>query len=253
MDALLALYSVWRRDLVRFARQRSRVVGALLTPVLFWLVLGSGLGQSFQAGSERGYLEYYFPGTLALVVLFTAIFSTISVIEDRNEGFLQGALASPAPRAALVLGKALGSATLATGNAALCLVLVPVVGLPVSALAVPGTLVMIALMGVGLSGLGVLLAWGLRSTQGFHALMNVLLVPMWLTSGAVFPADGAAGWMQAVMRANPLTYGLEGLRAALYGGGSAVPFVTAAAVMLALAAATILLATLLAMHRRSEA
>ena len=97
---MLAIYSLWRRDVVRFLRQPSRVVGALLTPVIFWFVIGSGLGTSFQSATGGGgFLPYYFPGSLALIVLFTAIFSTISIIEDRQEGFLQGVLASPAPRA----------------------------------------------------------------------------------------------------------------------------------------------------------
>ena len=104
---LLASYTLWRRDVVRFVRQRSRVVGALGSPVVFWLLLGSGLGRSFAGDSTRppveGYLQYFYPGTLALIVLFTAIFSTISVIEDRQEGFLQGVLVAPVPRSAIVV------------------------------------------------------------------------------------------------------------------------------------------------------
>ena len=123
---MLAVYSLWRRDVVRFLRQPSRVVGALLTPVIFWFVIGSGLGTSFQSATgDGGFLPYYFPGSLALIVLFTAIFSTISIIEDRQEGFLQGVLASPAPRAAIVFGKALGSTTLAVLNGLVFLLLLP--------------------------------------------------------------------------------------------------------------------------------
>ncbi|MGE3190502.1 MAG: ABC transporter permease, partial [Vicinamibacterales bacterium] len=148
MRALLGIYSLWRRDLVRFLRQRSRVLSSLATPILFWLVIGSGIGQSFrpQDGSmPGGFLEYYFPGTVALIVLFTAIFSTISVIEDRHDGFLQGVLASPAPRVAIVLGKVLGSATLALGNAVLFLLLAPVAGIALTPAAAAASIGVVAL------------------------------------------------------------------------------------------------------------
>jgi ABC-2 type transport system permease protein len=208
-----ATYSLWRRDVVRFLRQPSRVIGALASPVLFWFVIGSGLGSSF----EGGFLQYFFPGSLALIVLFTAIFSTISVIEDRQEGFLQGVLASPAPRAAIVLGKALGSTTLATINGVLFLVLLPLAGLSPGPVAIAMAIASIALLGLALSGLGLLIAWPMQSTQGFHVIMNIALIPLWLLSGALFPATGAAGWVQAVMRLNPLTPAVAIFRTLLTG------------------------------------
>lgn len=218
----MAIYSIWLRDLLRFVRQRSRVVGSLATPVLFWIVLGSGLGRSFTTGEDAngagGYLQYYFAGTVALIVLFTSIFSTISIIEDRREGFLQGVLASPASRTSIILGKVLASTTLALINAALFLLLAPVAGIDLTPLTMILALGITAIMAVGLSGLGVVIAWTLDSTQGFHAIMNLILVPMWLLSGAVFPASGAAAWVRGVMRANPLTYGVAALQDALYDG-----------------------------------
>jgi ABC-2 type transport system permease protein len=106
---LLAMTSLWRREMVRFLRQRSRVVGALGSPLIFWLLIGSGVGSSFRlSGSDMGYMEYFFPGTVVLILLFTSIFSTISIIEDRKEGFLQAVLVAPVPRSAFVLGKLLG-------------------------------------------------------------------------------------------------------------------------------------------------
>jgi len=216
---LLAIYSLWTREVVRFLRQRSRIVGALGSPVLFWLLIGSGFGRSVRAGHtlSGGYLEYFYPGTLALIVLFTAIFSTISVIEDRQEGFLQGVLVAPVPRLAIVAGKVLGATTLAVLQAGLFLLLAP---LTFGALA-PGTVLtvlgILIVLGLGLSGLGFLIAWQLDSTQGFHAIMNVLLVPMWMLSGALFPPGGAAGWVRAVMWVNPLTYGVSALRTGIYG------------------------------------
>lgn len=223
---LLPVMSLWHRDVVRFVRQRSRVVGALATPVVFWLLIGSGLRHSFRipdAPDSQDYLAYAFPGTLVLIILFTAIFSTISVIEDRKEGFLQGVLVAPVGRSAIVMGKILGSSTLAIGQSVLFLLLAPLVGIsftPASVMALFGVLVVVSL---GLSALGFLVAWPMDSTQGFHAIMNLFLMPMWLLSGAFFPASGAAGWIKWLMVVNPLTYGVAAMRHALYLGQAQAP------------------------------
>lgn len=216
---LLAAGTLWTREIVRFYRQPSRIVGALGSPLLFWVLIGSGLGRSFKAeGSlQGGYLEDFYPGTLALIVLFTAIFSTISVIEDRQEGFLQGVLVAPVPRVAIVLGKILGSATLALMQAALFLLLAPLMYGGLGASTIAALLAILAVIAFGLSGLGFLIAWRLDSTQGFHAIMNLFLVPMWMLSGALFPASGATGWIQSLMWINPLTYGVSALRSTIYG------------------------------------
>ena len=222
---LWATYALWRRDIVRFLRQRSRVVGALGTPVVFWVLLGSGLGSSFTEGAlgvpAGGYLEYFYPGTLALILLFTAIFSTISVIEDRHEGFLQGVLVAPIPRLAVVLGKVFGGTTLALLQAALFLVLAPLANTPIPVEILPLLFLVLAVFAFALTGLGFVLAWLLDSTQGFHAIMNLVLFPMWLLSGAVFPSSGAAGWVRAVMLVNPMTYGVSAVRTILNDSGTA--------------------------------
>ena len=216
---LLATYSLWARDVIRFYRQRSRVVGALGTPVVFWLLLGSGLGSSFRVNADApvNYLQYFIPGTLALIVLFTAIFSTISVIEDRREGFLQGVLVAPVPRATIVAGKILSGTTLAVLQAMLFLLLAPAAGIGLRADLLLPLVVALLTLAFALTGLGFLVAWQLDSTQGFHAVMNLVLVPMWLLSGAVFPAEGAAWWIRAIMWANPMTYGVTALRVVLAG------------------------------------
>ncbi len=212
----LPALSLWRREMVRFVRQRDRVVGALVTPVVFWLLLGAGLGRSFQAGGSGGYLEYFFTGTLVMILLFTAIFSTISVIEDRREGFLQGVLVAPVGRVGIVMGKLLGGASLAMGQGGLFLVVARQVDVPLSLAGLPWLLLAMALVSVALTGLGFVLAWQLNSTQGFHALMNLFLIPMWLLSGALFPASGAQPWLAWVMKFNPLTYGVTAIRQGLY-------------------------------------
>lgn len=242
---ILATYSLWRRDVLRFLRQPSRIVGALLTPVIFWFVIGSGLGTSFQSATgEAGFLPYYFPGSLALIVLFTALFSTISIIEDRQEGFLQGVLASPAPRAAIVMGKALGSMTLALINGAVFMLLLPVSGLSPGAVDILAAMACVALLGLALGGLGIMIAWPMRSTQGFHGIMNAVLMPMWLLSGALFPATGASAWVQALMRLNPLTPAVEILRAFLT-GVPAANLASAAGTVAVFAVVTLSISTLL--------
>ena len=216
-------WSLLAREWLRFLRQRNRILGALGTPLLFWVFFGSGFGSSFRPpgmGEGVDYLAFFFPGALLLVILFTAIFSSISIIEDRNAGFLQAVLVAPVPRLAIVMGKVLGGATLGAAQGLLLLPLAPLAGIalgPAQALAVAGELMLISVM---LSALGFLFAWRMDSVQGFHAVMNLLLFPMWLLSGAFFPASGAAVWLRVLMALNPLAYGLSALRGTLGAGES---------------------------------
>jgi ABC-2 type transport system permease protein len=177
---------------------------------------------SAPAGDPRAtYIAYLFPGTMVLILLFTAIFSTISIVEDRREGFLQAVLVAPVSRAALVLGKVMGGASLAVAQALLLLVLAPLLGFPLAGLgAVLILTCVLAVIAFGLTSLGFLIAWRMESTQGFHAIMNVFLIPMWLCSGAFFPLAGAPGWLEMVMRLNPLTYGMASVRWSLDRGRS---------------------------------
>ena len=232
---ILAAGSLCRRELVRFVRQRSRVIGALGTPIIFWLLIGSGFS----------YLGYLFPGTIVQILLFASIFSTISIIQDRQEGFLQGVLVAPVPRAAIVLGKVLGGTGIALIQGLVFLALAPAVGIRPSLPALLGAVGVMALVAFGLTSLGVLLAWRFDSVQGFHAMMNLFLIPMWLLSGAVFPSEKAVPWVRGAMVANPLSYGVSALRQVLTGEGTflSLPLslgVTAAfaALMFALAAAS---------------
>jgi ABC-2 type transport system permease protein len=218
-----ATLTLWQREIVRFYRQPSRIAGAIGSPFVFWLLIGSGIGASFQGGAEvkgMNYATYFFPGTLMLIVLFTAIFSTISIIEDRREGFLQSVLVAPVSRTSIVLGKVLGGSTLALMQAVIFLVLAPCVGISLSITSGMAVLFVLLMNAFVLTSLGFVLAWQFRSVQGFHAVMNLFLFPMWILSGALFPAEGASGWIQAAMKANPLTYGMTSLRLAFFGQGS---------------------------------
>ncbi|MFO1021464.1 MAG: ABC transporter permease [Planctomycetales bacterium] len=216
---LLPVWTLTAREIVRFFRQRTRIVGALVQPILFWILFGAGLHGSFQpppwAPSTMTYQEYFFPGVAVMIVMFTAIFSTISIIEDRREGFLQGVLVAPVPRLAIVLGKICGGSALAIIQAGLFLLLAPFMGISFSILSWIGMLLFLSLIAFALTALGFLIAWPLDSTQGFHAVMSVFLMPLWLLSGAFFP-PAEQGWLMWIMRLNPLSYGVAGLRRILY-------------------------------------
>ena len=219
----LPVASLWWREVVRFYRQPSRVIGGLASPLLFWLLIGAGLGTSFRnpaGGAEMKYLEYFFPGTLTLILLFTAIFSTVSVIEDRREGFLQAVLVAPISRASMVLAKILGGTTLAAMQGFVFLLLLPAAGIRPTFVGIVLTVILVLLAAFAMTGLGFLVAWPMESTQGFHSIMNLFLIPLWLLSGALFPAEGAATPIRWVMRANPLSYAIDGLRTTMYWSSS---------------------------------
>jgi ABC-2 type transport system permease protein len=187
---------------------------------MFWIFLGLGMQHSFASRGETsaggGFIQYFFAGTILMILLFTAIFSTISIIEDRREGFLQSVLVAPVSRMSIVLGKVLGGTVLAFGQAVLFLALAPLTGIHLTLMGTLGALAMMLVLGFSLTSLGFCIAWRMSSTQGFHVIMNLFLLPMWMLSGALFPVSGAAGAAQVVMLMDPLTYGLAGLRRCLY-------------------------------------
>ena len=196
---LLPAATLWQRELVRFWRQKSRLLGVIASPLVIWLLIGYGSNS----------LARFYAGALVLTVMFSAIFSTISIIEDRREGFLLSMLVSPAPRTSMVLGKILGAATLAWIQGVIFLAFAPLAGVQVSAaglLAVAGAIFLISFT---LTGLGFVIAWKMESTAGFHAIMNLLLMPMWMVSGALFPLSEAHGWVKGIMWINPLTYSIS--------------------------------------------
>lgn len=256
-SVLLPSYALARREVVRFLRQRNRVFGALAQPVLFWAIFGAGLSPSFRAGSI-GYSEYFFPGIIVLILLFTAIFATISIIDDRNTGFLQGVLVAPVPRSAIILGKVAGTTILAVGQALLVSAAAPLFGLSITLLGVLAAIPVLLLLSIALAGLGIWIAWRMDSTQGFHAIMTSFLMPMWLLSGAFFPPGGTPQWLLIVIALNPLTYGVALLRYALYLGtpptSEALPSLTLCLfVSVAFAAATLVGASRAAKARTSGA
>ena len=196
---ILPAATLWQRELVRFWRQKSRVLGVVASPLVFWLLMGYGSND----------LARYYAGALVLTVMFSAIFSTISIIEDRREGFLLSMLVSPAPRTSMVLGKILGAATLAWIQGLIFLAFAPLAGVRIGLLQVISAAGAIFLVSFTLTGLGFAIAWKMDSTAAFHGIMNLLLVHMWMVSGALFPMATAQGVIRAIMWANPLTYSIS--------------------------------------------
>jgi len=252
----LPAFTLWWREIVRFYRQTGRVIGVLASPLVFWAVLGSGFGTSFRSGGGAGqqhYLDYSYPGILILIVLFTSIFTMMSVIEDRKEGFLLSVLVAPVPRTAIVLGKVLGGTTLAAMQGLIFLVFAPFAGIHLDPLQVLLVAVVVFLVSFSLTALGFAIAWPMDSSQAFHAIVNLFLIPLWLVSGALFPLSGASGWIRVIMRLNPLTYGVEALRGLLYPGvESTFPLSSAIATLLLFSLVMFALALLLANRRTTK-
>jgi ABC-2 type transport system permease protein len=217
----LPVFTLAQREMIRFFRQRNRVVGALLQPLIFFVFFGAAFRTTFRApeGLENmSYMEYFFPGTIVMILLFTAIFSTISIIEDRKEGFLQSVLVSPVSRLSMVLGKIVGGTLLAVLQGLLFFLAAVFLRIPLDLVTFIQAVAVMIVIAAALTGLGFMIAWRMDSTQGFHAIMSVFLLPMWLLSGALFPAAGVPAWLEWMMRLNPLTYGLAAFRHVLYHG-----------------------------------
>ena len=222
VSPMLAVRSLAARELKAFFRQRSRVMGAVLTPVFLWLMLGQGIGESFRAGGAE-FSEYFYPGIVVFAVVFAGMYSTISTIQDRQAGFLQSVVVAPIPRWSLVAGKVVGGAGISLVQGVILLVLAPFSGVPVGATGIVGAIFVLALISLAMTGMGFWFAWRIDSVQGYHAIMNLILMPMWMLSGAFFPREKAAGWIRVVMDINPLAYGDAALRRVLYGSSESLP------------------------------
>jgi ABC-2 type transport system permease protein len=252
---LLPAFTLWWREIVRFYRQTTRVIGVLASPLVFWLVIGSGFGTSFRSGGGPGqqhYLDYFYPGAMIMIVLFTSIFTMMSVIEDRKEGFLLSVLVAPVPRSAIVLGKVLGGTTLSAIQGLIFLIFAPFAGVHLAPVQVLLVAVVVFLVSFALTALGFAIAWPMDSSQAFHGIVNLFLIPLWLVSGAMFPLTGASKWIQVIMRLNPLTYGVAALRGLMYPGAeTSFPLSSAIATLVLFSLVMFGLALLMA-NRRSR-
>jgi len=211
---LLGIYTIWYRDVLRFARDRTRIVASLGQPLLFLFVFGGGLSPAMSGlgGGQVDFTAFLFPGIIAMAVLFTAIFSAVSIVWDREVGFLKEVLVAPVSRTAVALGKVAGGSTVAMLQGVIILVLAPLVGVSLSLGQIVVLIALILLTAATMTSLGVMIAARMRSMEGFQMMMNFVLMPMFFLSGALFPLRGVPLWMEWLANINPMTYGVDPIR-----------------------------------------
>ncbi|MFN2463787.1 MAG: ABC transporter permease [Candidatus Dormibacteria bacterium] len=226
---LRAVYIIWYRDTIRFLRDRFRLVASLSQPLLYLVIFGTGLSSSLgggRAGSFGGsginYKQFLFGGIIGMSILFISIFSGMSVVWDREFGFLKEVLVAPINRSAVAVGKTLGGATQAFTQGLILLLLAPVAGVKLTPLAVVQLIPLMFLLGFSLTAMGVALGSRMRSMQGFQGVMNFLMMPLFFLSGALFPLAGLPAWMTVLTRLDPLAYGVDPIRKVIL-GASGVP------------------------------
>ncbi len=203
---------IWRRELIRFVRTRVRIVTSLSQPILFLFVLGYGMAPLVGKTAGFDFKKFVFPGVVAMSVVSTAIFSAISIVWDREFGFLREMLVAPVRRSSLVVGKTLGGATVAAAQGTLMLVLAPLIGVTLTVVVVAEVVGLELLMAVALTAFGVFVASRIERMEGFQVVMQLVLLPMLFLSGAMFPLSGLPGWLTVLTRLNPLTYAVAPLR-----------------------------------------
>lgn len=208
------MFTIWLRDLLRFTRDRSRLISSLAQPLLFLVLFGGGFSAAISGlgDGELNYTQFLFPGILAMTVLFTAVFSAVSVVWDREFGFLKEVMVAPVSRYAVAAGKVAGGSTVALLQGLIILILAPVLGIAFSWLQVALIIGILLLLAVMMSSFGLLLAARQHSMEGFHMMMNFVLLPMFFLSGAFFPLQGVPAWMHLLATVDPVTYGVDPLR-----------------------------------------
>ena len=213
-----AIYILWLRELKKYTRSRAQIVASLGQPLLYLLVLGFGLGPVFQKAGNGSYLQFVAPGVIGMTVLFTSIFSGIALLFDRQFGFLKETLVAPVPRLRIMIGRTLGGATVAMLQGTLILIVCLIAGFrPVSLATVPFGVLFMALIAIVFAALGAAIGSGLQDMQGFQLIMNFLVLPIFFLSGALFPLNNLPKALSFITRLDPLSYGVDGLRAALIG------------------------------------
>jgi ABC-2 type transport system permease protein len=212
IDDLRALWVVWKRELIRFSRNRLRILTSLAQPVLFLFILGTGLSSIIPTAAHFNFRTFMFAGVLGMTVLFTSIFSAISIVWDREFGFLREMLVAPVHRWTLVLGKCLGGATVATIQGAIMLALAGLVGVPYNPVMLLVLLLEMMLTAFALTAFGVMLAARISDVQSFQVVTQLFVLPMFFLSGAVFPITKLPAWLGVLSKLDPLSYAVDPLR-----------------------------------------
>jgi ABC-2 type transport system permease protein len=224
---LRAVSIVWRRELIRFRTDRLRAITALIQPVLFLFVLGTGLSTLAGAGMPSGvsFKTFIYPGVLAMSVLFTAIFSAASIVWDREFGFLREILVAPVSRASIVIGKCLGGATIATFQGIIFLLLAGFADVPYNPVLIVTLIGELLLLSFTLTAFGVMMAARIKQFQAFMALTQMLVLPLFFLSGALYPLTGLPAWLSVLTRIDPLTYIVGPMRHAVFSHLTIAPVV----------------------------
>lgn len=214
---MATIYILWLRQLKRYIRSRSRIIGSLGQPALFLFALGFGFGPIFQKAGGGNYMDFLAPGVIAQGILFTAIFSGIELIWDRQFGFLKETLVAPVSRFEIMIGRTLGGATIATMQGIVVFLLTLLIGFRPDPAGLPLAFVMMFVIALLFTSLGTAIASMLEDFQGFQLIMNFLVMPLFFLSGALFPLTTEPGFLKLISDVDPLTYGVDGLRLALIG------------------------------------
>lgn len=212
MGDVWAVYTLWLRDLKRFWYDKARMIASLGQPLLFLFVLGTALSPSFSGPKGVNFSEFIFPGIICMTVLFTSVFSAMSIVWDREFGFLKEVLVAPISRWSIVVGKALGGSTVAVIQGGLMLLLAPLVGLHLSFAQFLEVLIVMLLIAFSMSGLGIMIAARMKEMEGFQMIVNFLIMPLFFLSGALFPINNLPKWLSVLTFIDPLTYGVDLLR-----------------------------------------
>ena len=222
-----ATYTLWLRNIKRYGRSKSRIIGSVAQPLLFFLALGFGLGSVFSAtGNKFDYLAFIAPGIIAMSVLFTSIFSGIQILWDKQFGFLKETLIAPVSRYSIMLGQTLGGATTALIQGLIMMIIIFFFGKLNFGFGILIALGFMALISIAFTSLGVAIASRMEDMQGFQLIMNFLVMPIFFLSGALFPITSLPSWLKTIVYINPLTYGIDGIRYGLSGASTFHPLVS---------------------------
>ena len=208
------IYTIWRREIIKFSRTRSRIVSSVVMPIVWLTFIGVGFSSSVQLPGVE-YMDFLAPGIVGMIILFTSIFSGVSVIWDRQFGFLKEILVAPVSRISIVLGKTMGGATVAVIHGAIMLAISSAMGLIPFDSNFAAAFGFMGLTSVCFVSIGLIIATQMRSMEGFQTIMSFLIMPIFFLSGALFPIENTPGWMQLASYFDPLTYGIDGIRNSL--------------------------------------
>jgi len=218
MESFQAIVTIWQREIIRYTRDKTRIVSTLLQPLMFLAIFGAGLRQTLAAGNFGiDFVKFMYPGIVAMSIMGVAFFSTISTVWDREFGFLKEILVAPVSRTAIALGKTLGATTIAALQAFILLTIAPFVGINIHLAAIPQLFIFMLLLAFAISGMGLFIASLMKTTESFGLLMQVLIFPMFFLSGAFFPLTAVPSWMSMLSKINPLTYGVDSFRQIILG------------------------------------